>query len=263
MEHHIIESIYKFVDDFQTREDIETTYREPVIGFADAKDKGFNNLKEVIDRDYMLPTDFVEDAKTVIVFFIPFSENIINSNKNETKSSYQWARAYYETNLLINELSRLLVKEIEKNGLKAGTASATHNFDKKRLISFWSHRHAAELAGIGRMGLNNMLITEKGCCGRVGSVITNLNIEPTPCIHKEYCLYKIDDSLCGICSKKCINNALDTESFNRFKCYDACLSNVGQYSDIIGITDVCGKCCVGLPCSINIPKFKAKRESAI
>ena len=49
----------------------------------------------------------------------------------------------------------------------------------KNLISDWSHRHVAVIAGLGKFGLNNMLITDNGCCGRVGSFITDLKIEPT------------------------------------------------------------------------------------
>lgn len=36
-------------------------------------------------------------------------------------------------------------------------------------MSEWSHRHAAYIAGLGIFGINNMLITNKGCVGRIPS----------------------------------------------------------------------------------------------
>jgi hypothetical protein len=55
---------------------------------------------------------------------------------------------------------------LEDRNYRVTTTPATHNFDAKRLISNWSHRHAGYIAGSGKFGLNNMITTERGCCGK-------------------------------------------------------------------------------------------------
>ena len=135
-----------------------------------------------------------------------------------------------------------------------GFASA----DEAKLISDWSHRHIAYIAGVGNFGLNNMLITDKGCCGRIGSFITSAKIAPDIRADVPACLYKYDGS-CRKCVQRCVNEALFENSFNRFKCYDMLLENVKELSSI-GYADVCGKCLVAVPCSHINPVMK-KRQS--
>ena len=45
-------------------------------------------------------------------------------------------------------------------------------------------------AGLGRLGLNNWLITEKGCCGRLGTFVTEAFFSPTLRPEQEFCLQK-------------------------------------------------------------------------
>jgi epoxyqueuosine reductase QueG len=122
---------------------------------------------------------------------------------------------------------------MNKNGYKTGKIPATHNFDVKKLISNWSHRHIAYIAGIGTFGINNMLITKNGCCGRFGSIITNYELKEYKQINeiKEKCLYKINGS-CGICQKKCIVNAYENNNYDRHKCYKQCLENAEYHKKI-------------------------------
>jgi epoxyqueuosine reductase QueG len=110
----------------------------------------------------------------------------------------------------------------------------------------------AYIAGLGTFGINNMFITEQGCCGRLGSIVTNYEFEyPPPAKLEEKCLFKRDGS-CGICRQKCIIGAFDDGDFDRASCYRVCLDNAHYHEDM-GVADVCGKCCVGLPCSLVDP----------
>jgi hypothetical protein len=69
---------------------------------------------------------------------------------------------------------------------------------------------------------------------------------------KEKCLNKLNET-CRICQKECVVNAYENDKYNRHKCYEQCLSNA-EYHKEIGYADICGKCLVGLPCSIKEPK---------
>lgn len=243
--------ITEFVARYQQEQEIQTKWGEPLVAFADAADPRFLDLKKIISPTHAFPQDILSDAKTVIAYFLPFEKSISLSNIKGEYSSREWAVAYIETNKLISELNVHLSTEFSKLGYKSSAIPATHNFDEVRLISDWSHRHVAYIAGLGKFGLNNMLITEKGSGGRVGSIVTNLEIEPTPCNQKEYCLYKVNGS-CKICVKRCVGDALKVDSFDRKKCYDVLLENDKIHPDL-GLTDACGKCVVNLPCTFTNP----------
>lgn len=176
---------------------------------------------------------------------------MIESNIEGKFSSRLWGISYIETNKLIREINTVLKEELENLDLNAKTVPPTHNFDKEKLVSSWSHRHVGFVAGLGKFGLNNMLITEKGCCGRMGSIVTDLKTETTERTEKEYCLYKRNGT-CKECIDSCVNGSLSVDEFNRSGCYDLCLSNNERLS-ISGKAEVCGKCLVGVPCSFHNP----------
>ncbi|WP_233487064.1 MULTISPECIES: epoxyqueuosine reductase [unclassified Halanaerobium] len=243
--------ICDYIKNYEQRDDIKTEWKEAVVGFADADDKLFLKLKKAVSPTHAAPGDFLKHARTVICFFIPFADWVSESNVKGKYSSREWARAYVETNALIDDMNRHIKKELEKMNFQAALIPATHNFDEENLKSDWSHRHAAYIAGVGTFGINNMLITEKGCCGRVGSLITNLEMEATKRGNKENCLNKAGGS-CSVCAERCVNNSLSVDFFDRHKCYSLLLENDDLYSEM-GLTDACGKCCVALPCSFVNP----------
>ena len=251
-----VESLIKeYVKHYYETRAVQTRWKEPLLAYADATDEMFSNLKNVVSSSHALPRDLLPEAKTVVAYFIPFDDAVAESNIVGKESSEVWARAYVETNTLILDLNVFIKSELEKLGYNAVITAATHNFDTKRLISDWSHRHVAFITGLGKVGLNNMLITDKGCCGRIGTFITDLKLEPTKREDVENCLYK-HLGTCTKCVKNCLNDALKVDSFDRHKCYEMCLHNDSLHPGI-GLCDVCGKCLVGVPCSrVNPLKIK-------
>ncbi len=247
----IVESIIKeYVEKYPQNKEVQTVWKEPLIAYASAEDVLFPQLKTLISPTHALPGDFLPEAKTVIAYFLPFEESIVTSNIDGREASKIWGIAYIDTNQLIFDLNTRLEAELVKLGYQATIIPATHNFYKDKLISDWSHRHVAYIAGLGKFGLNNMLITEKGCCGRIGTVVTSLEIEPTGRSEAEYCLYK-SKGICQKCSDRCVNGSLTLEGFDRHKCYEMCLENNDRLA--IGQASVCGKCLVGMPCSFKRP----------
>jgi len=248
----IIETIQSAINEFANSNQCKTYWKEPIIAVISARDENVPSLKETVSPEHFMPSDISPDAKSIISFFIPFHEDIINSKINGKMASKEWALAYIKTNALIQIINDNIESIMERNGYKAGKIPATHNFDEKKLISNWSHRHIAYIAGIGTFGINNMLITEKGCCGRFGSIITDYEFKNYAQMNNnEKCLHKINGS-CGLCRKKCAINAYENNNFNRHKCYAQCLENA-HYHINIGYADICGKCMVGLPCSLAEP----------
>ena len=251
MREGIQDLVREFVENYQIKNKTLTGWDEPLIAFSDAHDRLFLRLKAVVSERHALPTDLMKNAETVISYFIPFRKEIVLSNMGGQNSSREWVIAYLETNKLIVDLNRFLSGELEKMDFESVILPPTHNFDEKELISDWSHKHIAFIAGLGKFGLHHMLITEKGCCGRLGSLITNAKIESTRRTDKEFCLYKYNES-CRKCVENCVFGALKVDSFDRHKCYEICLSNAELYSKL-GFADVCGKCVCLVPCSFNNP----------
>ena len=260
MKKAVIENIQNFVKNYQKDSNITTRWGVPVVKFASSSDPLFSQLSSVASPTHAVPQDFLPEAKSVIAYFLPFKKSISRSNINGQYSSDEWGYAYTETNEIIRQLNLYLQKWLDSQAHQSIVIPATHNWDEKKLISDWSHRHIAYIAGLGTFGLNNMLITNQGSCGRIGSFITSAEIEPDIRSNEEACLYKYDGS-CQKCAHKCVNGALTAQSFDRFKCYEMLLKNVKKHRSI-GYVDACGKCLVGLPCSYINPvksKFHVKK----
>ncbi len=247
---NINEIIESYLASYPSHQQTKTSWKKPLVKIASAHNPAFHDLKKSVRESHALPTDLLEEAESVITFFLPFEEDVAKSNVKGDLASREWAVAYTETNTLIADLGMYLMAYLEINGHLASTVPATHNFDKVSLMSDWSHRHVAEIAGLGGFGLNNMLITEAGCCGRFGTVVTSAALEPDVKEDKFYCLY-LANGTCGVCVAKCPKNAFD-ETYDRHKCYEMCLEN-DAYHETLGLVDVCGKCCVALPCSYKNP----------
>jgi epoxyqueuosine reductase QueG len=249
----IRKTIRSVITEFETVNQLKNYWKEPIIEIISAKNPELDMLKKTISIDHLLPYDILPEAKSIISFFIPFQDIIVESNIGGIMASKEWSIAYIKTNELIKTINDKIEKLLKQKGYKTGKIPATHNFDKDKLMSNWSHRHIAYIAGIGTFGINNMLITKNGCCGRFGSIIISYEFDEyrETKIVKEKCLNKINGT-CGICQKKCIINAYQNNNFNRHICYEQCLKN-DEYHKAKGLSSVCGKCLVGLPCSIKEP----------
>ncbi|MEW6244793.1 MAG: epoxyqueuosine reductase [Bacillota bacterium] len=251
MRHDIERLIVQFVAEYPEKVGTQTVWKKPLIAYAAAEDELFSSLKKIVSPTHALPGDFLPGAKTVIAYFLPFVDAIPESNVPGRECSRAWAVAYIETNKIIFDLNTYINKLLGDAGYRSVIIPATHNFDSDKLMSDWSHRHVAYIAGLGKFGLNNMLITDSGCCGRVGTIVTDLVIEPTERKDREFCLFKLNRK-CARCVPRCVNGALRVNHYDRHKCYEMCLHNADVYSGI-GLADVCGKCLVNVPCATSNP----------
>ena len=248
-----------YVRRYREQHRTKTAWRTPLVGFAAAADPLFARLKRAVSPSHLLPSQLLRTVRTVVAFFVPFHRSIGCSNIAGVPASEQWARAYIETNRLIEAVGLHMKTYLETEGYQAVATPPTHNFDPERLISDWSHRHVAYIAGLGGFGLNNMLITESGRCGRLGSLLISLELPPDERPREESCLHRYDGS-CIACASRCVNQALFVDRFDRHRCYAMCLENDRRYR-ALGTADVCGKCLVGVPCSFTNPVRKRKQTS--
>jgi epoxyqueuosine reductase QueG len=228
-----------------------TRWLAPLVGFASAADPLFAQAKRAVSPTHTMPANLLPGARTVIVWFVPFEHSVAAGNIPGPAASREWATAYVETNVLLAAIGASVAELLEARGHMASSPPPTHQFDRTRLVSDWSHRHAAVAAGLGAFGHHNMLITAAGCCGRLGSLVTTLEVAPDPRRGAEACLHRSGAS-CLRCVRRCVNDALREDGFDRFRCYEMCLRN-GEAHRCLGTADVCGKCLVGVPCSFTDP----------
>ena len=246
---------------YQSAGRVHTSWREPLVAYASADDPLFHTLKDVVSPSHAMPKDLLQDAQTVIAYFLPFKKSLTKTNSHGTHASREWALAYIETNRLIVDLNIHLAEILDNWGFQTMKLPPTHNFDTERLVSDWSHKHVAYIAGLGKFGLHHLLITEKGCCGRLGSLITSAPLAPTTRTAGEACLYKFNKT-CLKCLKRCPVGALNEESFDRKGCYDLLLDNAKSFEGL-GLADVCGKCSCIVPCSFHNPVQKLSLKTGL
>jgi len=227
-----------------------TSYREPLVGFAAADDPRFPELRQVAEPTHMVPQDLLAGARSVISFFLPFARWVVKANaRHRDQVAHEWAVAYVETNALIGRITSHLTQTLEALGVRAAAEPATHNFDPVSLISRWSHKSVAVIAGLGSFGLHHMVITDAGCAGRFGSLVIDADLPIGQVVHKERCLYWHDGS-CLVCAARCPVNALDVHGgIDKQRCYRRLLDVAGEHEHM-GVVDVCGKCAIG-PCSFG------------
>jgi epoxyqueuosine reductase len=227
-----------------------THYREPSVGFVAADDPRFLELRRVIGPAHLLPQDLLPGARTVVSFFLPFARDVVEANaRHKEQVAREWAVAYVETNALIGRVTAQLVEILAERGVRAVAEPATHNFDPVSLVSRWSHKSMAVMAGIGSFGLHQMVITDSGCAGRFGSLILDADLAGDPLPPRERCLY-FHDGGCLECVQRCPAGALDANlPLDKQRCYAHLLGVAQRYQDL-GLADVCGKCAIG-PCSLE------------
>jgi len=226
-----------------------TRYRAPLVAIAAASDPRFADLRRHVDPSHMLPDDLLPGARSVVSFFVPFAPDVVESNaRNRPDVSLEWALAYVETNDLIKRITRGLARVLGDRGVRAAYAPPTGCFDRETLVSSWSHKSVAAIAGLGSFGVHRMVITDAGCGGRLGSIVVDAELLPTVAGARERCAF-LRDGDCLECVRRCPVGALDAHGgIDRRLCWEQCLAVAARFRDI-GAAQACGKCATG-PCAV-------------
>jgi epoxyqueuosine reductase len=228
-------------------------WREPLVAVASAMDPLFGELRRAVGPTHAMPDEILPGARSVVVFLLTFQRWL--GQENDWAGFYaarSWAESYLATNQIIQTINDHLKMQLEAAGYPTAITPATHNFDEQQLISRWSHKHLAYIAGLGTFGCHHLLITASGCCGRLGSLVTTMPLPPSQRPAAEWCLEKAGVE-CLACVSKCSYEALFESKYDRHRCYEQCLINDRHYGDL-PLVDVCGKCACEIPCSYGIPK---------
>ncbi len=218
-------------------------YRSPLFGYVQASHEGFDRLRDAAGVGHAMPSELLPGARTVMVLFLPYSPGVVETNRTSHVASRLWAQAYVEANELLGHATRTLATCLSDRGYPSLAINPTGDFDRKTLTARWSHRHAGVLTGLGQLGRNRMLITARGCAGRLSSLITTAKVESRP-------LSSAGCQSCYACFRACPVGALKADgTFDRSACYQW-LQQAAQCHVDLPEAEVCGKCVTG-PCSIR------------
>lgn len=239
-------------------------YDDPIIKIGSADDPLWEELKapQVVGKLFRAPKDWMPEAKTVISYFAPFSDFVVEGNRADSIDvGNGWLYARVEGQAFLTEMNHFLEQWFVSQGVKALSPYASEEFRyvfeagscddiEDKTLSFtsnWSERHVAYVCGMGTFGLSKGLITERGVAGRFGSVIVDAPLEVTPRPYSdiyEYC------TMCGACMR-CPGGAITLE---HGKSHTMCSAYVNRMRVKYAPRFGCGKCQVKVPCERGIPK---------
>lgn len=220
-------------------------YREPVIGFASAHDPLYDQLDDIIGNPQIHPTQMLPGARTVIVLFLPYSDVIYKDIKNGLLTSSIYSDAYMYTNELLDQIMKNMQLLLDAHGFRSASEPPSENFDHITKTACWGHKSNAVIAGIGTFGLNHLVITPKGCLGRLNSLVTDACFEPTPRPEKSYCLF-YQTGKCKVCTMNCPSGAICSDgTIDKRRC-DAYLEGKNIHDWQQG----CPQCALG-PCAMK------------
>ena len=188
-------------------------FDEPLVKFADGNDPLFIEFKTIIGPSHLTPREALfltynkqpeDDGKliSVISWILPVAHKTRESNRQQDAvPSKYWAYTKWYGEQFNTALRKHIVEMFTIRGYMT-TAPAIQPYFKiqdspKGQFSNWSERHIAYVAGQGTFSLADSFITEKGAANRVGSVVIDLKLPPSPrtaTTPYSNCLYYVNNS---------------------------------------------------------------------
>ena len=246
-------------------------FDKPLVGFAGFTDPLFLRYREIIGPFHLSPTEVLageagkgEGEGTVVCWVLPVAESVRQSNRGETfYPSRQWSWVRHHGEAFNGLLRRHLAGWLQERGHRAEVPQYSPLWQElvdtpAGIASTWSERHAAYAAGLGTFSLNDGLITEKGIAHRLGSVVTDLVLEPSPRTstdHRSNCLFYRKPGSCAVCVRRCPVGALSPEGHDKGICREHVYGTVPQTrAEEYGVKATgCGLCQTAVPCEFRVP----------
>lgn len=187
------------------------------------------------------PTDILPEAKSVIVFGKQFPKG---SFMAKSKASYTIVR-----NQLVNFLDHLALEasyKMEEKGFIAVSIPSTDPYEywdatRRHGRGILSLKHSAQLAGLGSIGKNTLLINQKyGNRLWLGAILTNASLLADAPSRK------LCPDSCRKCLDACPQSALNGITIDQRKCREVSFTNTEGGGWIIACKECRIKCPFGV-----------------
>ena len=255
----------------------EPAFDAPLVGCASGTDPLFAWLRDDIGPDfYWTPAEplrlaFPERALrpedvTVIAWVLPQTARTREAHRRcHELPSLPWSQVRHYGEMINEKLRRFVVARLGSQGIAAVAPILLPQWTQATsprygFASRWSERHAAHACGLGTFGLSDGLITPAGKAVRVGSVVAEMVLPPTPrpyARHDAWCL-RAAGVPCRACIKRCPAGAISAAGHDKQLCFNYIRNVTAPYvarEQMPGIpVNSCGLCQTGTPCEHGIPK---------
>ncbi len=178
----------------------------PLLGFAPADAWDDPPFEPWVPEEFR-PRAIYPGVRTVVVIGMPVFLPVI-----ETSPSIAYHELYRTVNTLLDGNAYRIASLLNSRGFPSipvpRDGYGSISILRKRPLAFFSHRHAAYLAGLGTFGVSNMLLTPGfGPRVRFASIFTAAEIPPGKRMEEELCIR------CMRCRDICPVHALGSEDY--------------------------------------------------
>ena len=178
----------------------------PLVGVADATRWEKPPFQPWMPVEFY-PQSIFPGTRSVIVIGLPVHLPVI-----ETTPSIFYHEHYNTINRLLDQFTYQIAERLNQGGHPAiaipRDGYGSIDVLRELPVAFFSHRHAAFLAGLGTFGMNNMILTPAyGPRVRFSSVFTTTRLPPDPVMEQELCIR------CNRCVEMCPSSALPGDPY--------------------------------------------------
>lgn len=167
-----------------------------------------------IKKDFRIKENILRRLDKAVCFGIRLSDAIVEEIEDHPTQAYY--HHYRRVNILLDNIGLLLTNFIQDKGFTAYPVPASLVEDWQKQTANVSHKHIAVEAGLGWIGRNNLLVTEKfGSRVRFASVLTDMPLKTQAPLNK-------DCGGCKACISECPAGAIkmEREKFDHVACFE-------------------------------------------
>ncbi len=176
-----------------------------IVGIADAEKASGSS------QGHANPINIVSDAKSIVVFALQFPDSAVDCKHEDDLIHANYVKVQQAINDDLMRIALRLTSALEKLGYDASPIAA--DIPREETRNIWtgvlSLRYLGQLAGLGDIGLNNLLLTpDWGPRVQLCAVITDAPLAPDG--------PKYADKVCTKCQKcieACPTRAFDPENY--------------------------------------------------
>jgi len=200
---------------------------------------GVADLRSFKKEEILLPPSFIERLPYAISVGFHLSDAVLEEVENQRTPLY--FHHYQRVNILLDTLGLTVTSAIQDLGYRAMPVAASQIVDWKTQKAHLSHKHVARAAGLGWIGRNNLLVSERfGSRVRLVTILTEMPLTVNAPSVK-------DCGSCMDCLRVCPAGAIQErqKDFDHLRCYEQLRVFAKTLHFSHNICGVCVKACKG------------------
>lgn len=179
-----------------------------LVGIADAEKASGSS------QGHANPANIVSDAKAIIVYALKYPDSAVDCKHEDDLIHANYVKIQQAMNDELLNIGIRLTRTLEKLGYDASPIAP--DIPREETRNMWtgilSLRYLGQLAGLGDIGLNNLLLTPSyGARVQIGAVITDAPLKPDGPIYADKVCIK-----CQKCIEACPTRAFDPDNYPPF-----------------------------------------------